>query len=438
MQIAQTRDRLYEFINGEGEQDVCDEIPESACSLIPKNFTLNAINGLGTKLADQLASPGLVLAWFMDALGIPVSMIGYLNPVRRAAALLPQLFVSGQIRQMPVRKWFWVAGGAVFGLALLLMVPAAVLLPAFAAGIGIMVLLAAGSIGRGFSSVAYKEVLAKTIPQGSRGRLLAVRATAGGLLALLAGIFIKTQVGAGKSIMPYLLLIAAAGGLWMISLVPVVLVEEHPGATAGARDPFEETRSGIKLFKQHAGYRSYIFTRGILVSVELSLPFYALYVRQATGGGTGELGIFIIAASLSQLLSSPFWGLLSDRTSRWTLMLSALLAGLAGVFILLVNRIPIIADNPYVLALPVIIIGFAIAGVRLGRNVYLVDAAPADDRALYVALSNTIAGGLILLGGGLGFIADSFGIQILIGVLAALAFTGAISSWLLPEAQQMT
>ena len=119
-------------------------------------------------------------------------------------------------------------------------------------------------------------------------------------------------------------------------------------------------------------------------------------------------------------------------------MLSALLAGLAGVFILLMSRIPIIADNPYVLALPVIIIGFAIAGVRLGRNVYLVDAAPADDRALYVALSNTIAGGLILLGGGLGFIADSFGIKILIGVLVALAFTGAISSWLLPEAQQMT
>lgn len=437
MESSQSLERVYEFITEEGEQSVCEDIPESACNAAPKNFFLNAFNGMATKLADQLANPGLVLPWFMDALGAPASMVGFLTPIRQAGALLPQIIVSGQIRQLPVRKWFWVGGGAVFGLALVLMIPTALSLPTLAAGIGILILLGIGSIARGFSSVAFKDVLAKTIPQGRRGRLMAVRATIGGLLALIAGVILRLYINTQRSLTPYLILIGIAGFLWIGSMALVVLIEEQAGATEGARDPLQESLAGYRHLKQDPGFRKFILARTVLLSIELSLPFYALYARQATGGSAGELGLFVIAASLSQVLSSPFWGRLADRTSRWTMMLSAGLAGFAGALVLLMDWIPAIPTNPYLLAVPVMIIGFAIAGVRLGRKTYLVDGAPAKDRSLYVALSNTIAGVLILLGGGLGFIADAFGIQTLIALLALLAFIGVASSWRLPEASQM-
>lgn len=38
-------------------------------------------------------------------------------------------------------------------------------------------------------------------------------------------------------------------------------------------------------------------------------------------------------------------------------------------------------------------------GVRLGRKVYLVDMAGAGQRAAYVAVSNTLIGILMLIGG---------------------------------------
>jgi hypothetical protein len=438
MEDVQTLDRVYEFITDEDEQNMCEELPEGVCNNIPKNFFLNALNGMATKLADQLANPGLVLPWFMDALGAPALFAGFLIPSRRAGALLPQLLVSGQIRRLPIRKWFWVAGGSVFGLMLLLMIPTALLLPTLAAGVGILVLLVIGSIARGFSSVAFKDVLAKTIPQGQRGTLLAVRATAGGIFAFIAGFILKTQIGAEQPLWPYLLMIGTAGFLWLISVSFVILIDEPGGATDGARDPLQESRAGLKLFKNNSDFRDYIVSRGILLSVELSLPFYALFARRSTSGSAGDLGVFVMAASLSQVLSSPLWGRLADRTSRWTMTVSAILAGLAGILMLTLNRIPEIPTTSFILSIPVVLLGFAIAGVRLGRKTYLVDSAPDNERPLYVALSNTIAGVLILISGGLGALVDILGIQMLILLLAVLAFFGAASSWRLPEATQMT
>ena len=116
------------------------------------------------------------------------------------------------------------------------------------------------------------------------------------------------------------------------------------------------------------------------------------------------------------------------------MMLSAMLAELAGILMLLLDWIPAIPTNAYVLAAPIMILGFATAGVRLGQNTNLVDGASGKERPLYVALSNTIAGVLIHLGGSLGIVADAFGIQTLI---ILLAFLGAASSWLLPEAEHM-
>jgi MFS family permease len=431
-----TLEQIYNLITIEDdESDACQSIPEENCEAVPHNFFLNAANGMATKLADQLASPGLVLPWFLDALNVPVSLIGLLTPIRRAGALLPQLVVSGQIRQLPIRKWFWIAGGVGFGLCLLLMIPAALWLPALLAGFVILTLLAIGSLARSFSSVAFKDVLAKTIPQGKRGTLLAVRATLGGILALIAGFLIRNQVDqpGTENISTYLWMIGLAGFLWICGALLVVLIQEPTGITEESRNFLQELKSGYQIFRTTPGFQKFVINRGILLSIELSLPFYTLYARRSTGGDVGALGSFVIAASLSSVLSSPLWGRFADRTSRFTMVSSAGLAGLAGLFILVLNTFDQIPKTTLTLAIPLVIIGFAIAGVRLGRKTYLVDGAPSNERPLYVAVSNTIMGILTLIGGGLGLIADWFGIQILIGILMVLAFVGMITSWRLPE-----
>ncbi|MCA1802566.1 MAG: hypothetical protein LC662_08915 [Rhodothermaceae bacterium] len=187
MNSSKVTEKVYEYITEETD-NACEEIPESACREAPGNFFLNAANGSLTKLAEVVASPGLVLPWLLASAGAPASLSGFLVPVHRGGALIPQLAVSGYIRAFSKRKWFWVAAGVAQAASLGLMVPSVLLFNGLTSGILVVILLAVFSMASGVGSVSFKDVLAKTIPKGKRGTLLSVRAAAGGLLALFAGL----------------------------------------------------------------------------------------------------------------------------------------------------------------------------------------------------------------------------------------------------------
>jgi hypothetical protein len=81
-------------------------------------------------------------------------------------------------------------------------------------------------------------------------------------------------------------------------------------------------------------------------------------------------------------------------------------------------------------------IGFARAGVRMGRKTYLIDYAPEQQRPLYVALSNTFIGLLALAGGTLGLVAQTLGVNAVIALLIVAALIGAIVSRGLPDVRR--
>jgi len=430
-------ERIYDYITTDEEGHTCEAISEQACTDVPQNFLLNTLNGTATKLAEQIASPSLVLPWFLSALGAPTALAGLLVPIRQAGSMLPQLAVAGRIRGFKKRKWFWVGAGLVQAVVLLLMALLAPTLPALGAGLTVVVLLGVFSLASGVGSVSFKDVMAKTIPQGRRGRLLAVRATTGGILALGAGWLLRTYVADAVALTPYLILLFIAAGLWFGAALLFGAIEEEDGATEGGRNALQEAKAGFKLLRKAPGFRRFIIARALLLSVTLSVPFYALDAKALTDNRTSSLGVFVIAASLAQVLSSPFWGRFSDRSSRTVMMLGGGLAAGAGTLALLFGFLPATQQNAYIYAFIFLLIGFARAGVRLGRKTYLVDGAPADQRPLYVALSNTIIGALTLAGGAFGLVAGAFGLRSLIAIFVILALLGVLLSWYMPEANQM-
>ena len=127
---------------------------------------LNVANGACTKLAEQLASPGLVLPWLLAAIGAPAGLVGFLAPIKQVGSLLPQLAVAAQIRRLARRKAAWVAAGIIQAGALALMVPAAALLSPVAAGLAVVVLLAVFSTASGMGSVAFQDVTGQDDPEG--------------------------------------------------------------------------------------------------------------------------------------------------------------------------------------------------------------------------------------------------------------------------------
>jgi len=430
-----TIEKAYQILTIEDDR-ACRDIPDSACREAPGNFFLNAGNGALTKLAEQVASPGLVLPWLLSAMGAPSSLSGFLVPLNRSGSLLPQLLVSSRIRKYPRRKYFWVASGYIQALALLLMIPLTLFVGGLWGAIGILALLALFSIASGVASVSYKDVMAKTIPKGKRGTLLSIRATVGGALALAAGAWLTLTAGEDEPIMFYAALLAFAALLWFVATTLFALIREEAGATDGGRNAIEEARNGWRLLSEQRDFRNFIIARSLLLGVPLVVPFYSLFAREL-GAGLAGLGLFVMANSLAMVLSSYFWGRMSDRSSKSAMGWGGLIGVAAAVIALALGWWLDLGYTAWWLAAIIFITGFAQAGTRMGRKTYLVDAAPENERPLYVAVSNTLVG-IIFLGSSLiGLLAALIGVQGVITAFTLMMLAGSVMAFRLPDPENM-
>ena len=424
---------LHDLITGDEDARVCRDIPESACSDQPRNFFAYLIANLLGKVADEIASARLILPWLLASVGAPAAFTGFLVPIREAGVLLPQLVVAAIIRRMAIRKSVWLLGAGLSGVALALMAVATGNLSGAAAGWVILGLLIIFSLARGLCSVSAKDVLGKTVSKGKRGTLMGWSAGISGLVVLGIGVYVEWFAGdAPLTVLAWLL----AGGalLWFIAMGFFAAIREQPGATEGGGNALSVALQSFGMLKTDVLFRRFVIGRALLLSVALAPPFYVLLAQQNTAEGLVGLGILIIASGIAGSLSSPVWGRLSDYSSRLVMVIASLGAGAQGI--LLYGLVA--ADSPWISSAWLyaglfLTLSVFHGGVRLGRKVYLVDMATADTRAIYVALSNTLIGVAMLVGGVIGVLADLVSVQAVILVLALLSLLAALWAWRLTE-----
>ncbi|WP_455209927.1 MFS transporter [Kaarinaea lacus] len=429
-----TIDSLYDLVTGDEDARVCKDIPQEACHDQPRNFFAYLMANFLGKIADELASAKLILPWLLASLGAPAAFTGFLVPIREAGVLLPQLIVAAAVRRLAIRKGVWLLGASLSAVALTGMALAAGLFTGATAGWAIVLMLIVFSLARGLCSVSAKDVLGKTVSKGRRGTLMGYSAGLSGVVTLALGVYIQwfTEGTATTTLMVVLLAIGA--GLWVFALVFFAAIREQPGATEGGGNALTTALHSLGRLKTDAALRQFVIARALLLSIALAPPFYVLLAQQQTQGGLAGLGMLIIASGLASSLSAPVWGKLGDRSSRLVIVIAAFMAGVLGIAVFAFSAL----DSEwmtYPLTYAVLYLALTVfhSGVRLGRKVYLVDLATADTRASYVAISNTVIGIAMLMGGAIGILADVFAIQYVILSLGLVALIAAVYAWRLPE-----
>lgn len=431
-----SQSRLFEWLTGDEDSRMCRDIPDEACHEQPRNFLLHLAASLGNKLADELSSARLVLPWLLGVIGAPLWMVGLLVPIRESGALLPQLFVAGFIRLRPERKWVWVLGGTLQALAAALLALLALFGSGGVGGGLVLAVLVALSLARGLSSIATKDVMGKTIAKQRRGTLMGWSGSvAGGVTLAAGGVLMLFGDRPGELALAVLLAIAALG--WAVNALCASRIAETPGAVEGGENAWESIKLGMRLLRDDRAFLHFNVSRALLLASALALPYVALLGQQQSGAELGGLGLLIVVSGLAGMLASPLWGKRADASSRRVMrdgglgtaagcLLGAVFAWLPGAW----------SETVWPYALVYALLVMIHAGVRLGRKTYLVDMAGADSRALYLALSNTLTGVLMLIVGGvIGLLAQWLGSA---GVLAALALMGlgaAASAQRMPEVE---
>ncbi|MEC9481993.1 MAG: MFS transporter [Halomonas sp.] len=427
---------LFEKLTGDEDSRLCQDISDSACREQPGNFIRQLLASLGNKLADELASARLVLPWLLGALGAPVWMVGLLVPIREAGSLLPQIYIAGLIRGMPQRKWVWVAGGVLQAACAVLLALTALFTGGTLGGALVLGLLVVLSLSRGLSSIATKDVMGKTIAKRRRGTLQGWSGSVAGAVTLCIGAILmlfddQPSIGA----LAVLFGIAALG--WLGNALCVALIREERGATQGGENAWQSVKRGLGLLREDRAFLQFNIARALLLSSALALPYIALLGQQSSGEDLGGLGILILVSGIAGMLASPLWGKRADVSSRKVMRDAGIVAALCCLVAASIAWAPgtwSASTWPFALVYGLLVI--AHAGVRLGRKTYVVDLADKDTRALYVALSNTLTGVLLLLAGGvIGLLAQWLGSAGLLLALAGCALAAAATAHRLPEVE---
>lgn len=429
------QETVYEILTGEDDGRVCKDIPDAACDEQPGNFVKHVLSLAGTKMGDGLSDPKLVLAWLLGAVGAPAFLVGLLVPVREAGALLPQLLTAASIRAMNQRKWAWTIGSLVQGLAVIGMGTSAALLEGAAAGWTIVVLLAILAVARSVCSVSYKDVLGKTVSKSTRGTATGSASTLAAAGILIFGLLLSFGI-LPKSVGAIAVVLYFAGCLWIGAAIIFSTLEEAPGATEGGGNPLAVARENLSLLRTDGQLRVFIATRALLIGTALAPPYLLAMAGRSSDRSLGSLGLFVIASSLAAILSTYFWGRLSDVSSRRTLIASACIAagslGIAGSLGFLGQNW---IQNDYLLPCLLFLLMIAYQGVRLGRSTHIVDMADQEKRAAYTALSNTVIGVFLLAGGVFGALAQVAGEAAVLLAFCGLSITAALVALRLEEVQ---
>lgn len=423
----------YDRITGDEDARVCKDIPDSACKHLPLNFFAYLFANVFTKIADELSSARLILPWLLGAVGAPAAFVGFMVPIREAGVLIPQLAVAAYVRRLTIRKFVWILGALLSAVALTLMAFGTVAFEGSAAGWTVLAMVSLYSLARGLCSVSAKDVLGKTVSKTRRGALMGYSAAVAGITTLGIGGLIEYygRDDPGPSFFMGLLMLAAA--FWLVAIAIFQAIREEPGSTEGGGNAFSVAIQSLAILKDDLKFRQFVIGRSLLLSAALAPPFYVLLAQQR-GTGLAGLGLLVIASGLAASLSSPIWGRMGDRSSRFVMVLASILAGATGIVTWLFDLADLpVMQNSWTYAVLFLLITICHGGVRLGRKVYLVDMANQDNRSTYVAVSNTVIGVAMLGGGAIGVLADFISVGAVIAMLGLLSFIAAIYITRIPD-----
>lgn len=427
---------LYDQVTGDEDARVCKDIPESACRHQPRNFFAYLLANSASKLADELSSARLILPWLMSAVGAPMALVGFLVPIREAGVLLPQLIVAAMVRRMARRKVVWLVGALMSALSLLLMAAVAWWFEGALAGSLLIGCLIVYSLARGLCSVSAKDVLGKTVSKTRRGTLMGYASGFSGFSVFGFGIYliVAQTPDDNPGLLSAFLVVAAL--LWLLGLFSFAAIEEAPGATEGGGNALAVAVKQLAIIRTDRNFRRFLWARAWLLSIALLPPFYVVLVQQMDSSLSG-LGSMIIASGLAASISAPIWGKLSDKSSRWVMLLAALICAILGLGLWLLDRFVVIDQSQaWLPILAYFVLMICHGGVRLGRKAYLVDMATSDNRASYVAVSNTVIGIVMLAGGLIGALADIWTTVSVIALLSVMALVAMVQLYGLPEVQR--
>lgn len=379
--------------------DIVDPREES------RNFRLIALNGIMTGGPSALFDPNTVIAAFIIHMHGSQGLVGLVSGLVMLGWVWPQLFVANWIEPKPKKLFAYhvstfIRLGSLSVLALLMWLYRAELPAWFIyAMVGLLFIYWSGG---GFSSVAWYDVLSKTVYSYKRPLLFAWRQTGAGVVALIAGLIITWALSSRSGMLfpvNYLFLLVLMTVLMAIGILSFNLVREpYDHHTVKNRRPWGEYfRLGPQIMRHDHNYRNLFLGQVTFALAMMMAPFLVPFLIKEVRVDDSIIGVLLVLAAGTDLLVNIYWGHLGSRQgNRAVLTVASRIAAFAPIASLAVLFVPGavvlgVDVRIAVVALALVTCRVAGSGIGVGRMNYLLDIAPQGMRTSYIGFMNTFS-----------------------------------------------
>jgi MFS family permease len=347
-----------------------------------RNYALHLLGGGFLFVALQFGNMRLVVPWIDTQLGVAYLLVALIVPVLQVGLVLAQLGGAPLLARFALRKQPVVGLLLVLVAALLAIIGAAAGLPPWLAGLALLCCVLCFGVAHGAFNVGYDDLLAKTIPDARRGRLVAHRASLGGALTLAVSLTVLFYLPRMEGNQVLLLWLAVAG--WIGVAAAYAALDEPPSPLVRKPLTLAELSRGFGLIRVYPWFRRLLIGRALLLSAELAIPFYAIHAATMYDPTAQNPTVFVLATSIGVITSGLLWANSTNRVRMGTGAVFALIAGVLTLFIDAIEHWQITYFHAFVFVL----LTLAEQGSIQGQITYLMDHAPAAERPTLIATAN--------------------------------------------------
>ncbi len=369
-----------------------------------RNFTYFVLDYVFFGVGIAFVSQTTVLPSFVSQLTDSAPLIGLSSTIQTGAWLLPQLIAASYLADKDRKKLYLVVpaaiGRPIFWLLAMVLFLAGDLAPALILGLfftGLAVFMGTDAL----AAVAWFDILSKTIPPTRRGRLFGIAQFLSGLLTVGAGVVVNALLGPQGPPFPhnYAVLFFLAGLSFLVSLAAMVLLREPVKPTQNERLSWNAFLPKLLTVLRENHMFSLVTALRLLTGLNgMALPFYVVFATEELHLGTESIGLFLSSQVVGGILAGFAWGYLNERSgSKIVIQCSTMSALASPLLALLMGPIGRLAGSStiYVYSLIFVAIGALNSSMMTGFINFVLELAPSEERATYIALTNTLCGVLL-------------------------------------------
>lgn len=402
-----------------------------------RNGRIMLLQGVLRRISNELSNERVVMPFLYTTLGGSVTVAGILTPVVSLSRLVSQTLGSRIIANARRRKPFLLATLTSTGLLVVLLPLVAPSLPLVALPVFFITLAATWGILNGIGALAALDMMGRLLsPARQMSVLFSITALSG--VGVIATTLLSQSVEGFKLNSTAFddhshLVWTSAIFMGLSALVMLGLREEDAREAAPEHEPLGTYLASLagsaRAMLEEGWFRRFLRARVLFLSVEFSLPFFAVHAAQFHAETAPSLTMLVIAVSLGMITGGVVWPWLGKRRSlRFVLTVGPLVAIFAAA-IAVANHVDKNLPSPEIHALAVFFLSLASQATADGSNSYVVRNSGDEERPYAVAMTNVVAGvfglGLAMLAG---LVADGPGTFVALLLMVALNIAAAFAA----------